>query len=90
LHHRVSESETQLEAQRDSEPEASDPPFVKLVKSARARGYEIIPELKELVRILEKTQEEADSKAKELEELEAHYKELEQAIKYFGKRSKDI
>jgi len=81
------EAESQAEeATEVSESDASESKFIRLLKSAGARGYKKIPEVDKFMQILERTQQDAASKAKDLEALGEDYKELEKTIAYFGKK----
>lgn len=90
LHERIitfNQSESQAEKAIEApESDASDPEFIRLLKSAGTRGYKRIPEVDQFVQILERTQADAAGKAKALETLEQNYRELEKNITYFGKR----
>jgi len=81
------EAETKAEgAEETAEPEASESEYIRLLKSASARGYKKIPEVDQFMQILERTQEDAASKAKALEALAKDYQEMEKTITYFGKK----
>jgi len=81
------EAEAQAEkATEVSESDASESEYIKLLKSASARGYKKIPEVDKFMQILERTQQDAASKAKDLEALGEDYLELEKTITYFGKK----
>jgi hypothetical protein len=81
------EAEAKAEgAAETAEPEASESEYIRLLKSASARGYKKIPEVDKFMQILERTQEDAASKAKALEALAKDYQEMEKTITYFGKR----
>jgi len=81
------EAETKAEeTEETAEPDASESEYIKLLKSASARGYKKIPEVDQFMQILERTQEDAASKTKALEALAKDYQEMEKTITYFGKR----
>jgi len=73
-------------AEETADPQAGESEYIRLLKSASARGYEKIPEVGQFMQILERTQEDAASKARALETLAKDYQELEKTITYFGKK----
>jgi hypothetical protein len=73
-------------AKESAEIDTSESAYIKLLKSASARGYKKIPEVERFMQILERTKEDAESKAKALESLAKDYQEMEKTITYFGKK----
>jgi len=79
----------------ESKTEASDEPaiedeyvdhYVDFMRTLEARGYKRIPELDPLLKLLDKTKDEAKFNKQAYDELFAAYGELENLIEQFGKR----